>query len=208
MARRARRYSTAGPLGPRGLDPYRPDQSAFYYTPAEARAEYARLRREANRRLDLMRASEFKNFKAIRNRPENYEALPKNASETQVRAALFDVARYISLKTSSIRGARRTVQKTLETLQEHGYDFINKNNILDFMEFMAEVKKHKAAKGLPSGDKVEMWKTAYEKRIDTLTLAKDFDFWLEHRHDLNEAPRSRSKVTSDEMAARIGLSID
>lgn len=208
MARRPTRYSKAGPLGGRGVDPYRPDQQAMNFTPAEARAEYARLRREANRRLETLRRSEYRNMPAVVNRPQEYGALPRNASERQVRAALYDVARFVGLKTSSVQGARRATRQALETLREHGYDFVNKSNILDFQKFMGEVKQHVAAKGLPSEDIVDMWKQAREKRIDTQSVAKKFDFWLEHRQELAEAPRSHSKVTGDQMAKRIGLSID
>lgn len=208
MARRPKRYSTAGPLQGRGVDPYRPDQSAMNFTISEARAEYARLRREANRRLETLRRSEYKNMPSVKNRPQEYEALPRNASERQIRMQLYDVARFVGLKTSSVRGARAATRQALETLQEHGYDFINKNNIRDFQEFMAEVNKHKAAKGLPSSDVVDMWRTAREKRIDTQSLAKKFDFWMEHRQELEEAPRSHSIITGDQMAKRIGLSID
>lgn len=208
MARRPRRYSTAGPLGQRGVDPYRPDQSAMNFTVSEARAEYARLRREANRRLETLRRSDYKNMPSVKNQPTEYAALPKNASERQVRMQLYGVARFIGQKTSSLRGARAATRQALETLQEHGYSFINKNNIRDFQEFMGEVKKHKAAKGLPSDDAVEMWKQAREKRIDTKTIAAKFDFWMEHREELAEAPRSQSTISGDAMAKRIGLSID
>lgn len=208
MARRPQRYSKAGPLKGRGVDPYRPDQSAFNFTTSEARAEYARLRREANRRLETLRRSEYANMPAVRNRPAEYEALPKNASEREIRAALYDVARFVGLKTSSLQGARRATREALQTMQEHGYTFLNKNNIRDFQEFMGEVSKHKAAKGLPSDDIVDMWRQARDKRIDTKSLARRFDFWLEHRDKLAEAPRSHSTVSADDMAKRIGLKID
>lgn len=207
MARR-QRYSKAGPLKGRGVDPYRPDQSAFYFTPAEARAEYARLRREANRRLEVLRRSEYANMPTVRNRPKQYEALPKNASEAQIRGALFSVARFVGLKTSSLQGQRRATRQALETMRSQGLTFLNKNNILDFQRFMDEVNRHKVAKGLPSDDIVDMWRQLRDKRIDTKSIAADFDFWLQHTDELKKAPRSRSTITSDELANKIGFSID
>lgn len=209
MARR-QRYSKAGPLKGRGVDPYRVDQSAFYFTPAEARAEYARLRREANRRLEVLRRSDYKNMRNVRNQPITYEALPKDASESYVRMRLAKVARFLGQKTSSLKGMREMTQRTLDTLRspEYGYTFLNKSNIRDFMQFMDEVNRHKAAKGLPSDDIVDMWRTARNKRIDTFSLARDFDFWLQHQSVIDKAPRSNSTITSEEFARKVRLKID
>ena len=144
----------------------------------------------------------------VRNRPNQYEALPKNASEAQIRGALFSVARFVGMRTSSLQGQRRATMQALKKMRDDGLEFLNKNNILNFMRFMDEVNRHKAAKGLPSDDIVDMWRQLRDKRIDTKSIAADFDFWLQHTKELKNAPRSRSTITSDELAATIGLSID
>lgn len=203
---RSHRYNKSGPLKG-GISSYRLDMQAMVFDEREARAEYARLRREANRRLEVLGRSEFKNLPAYQNRSE-YAALPKTASERDVRKQLYDVARFLNLKTSSLQGAKRSRREFVESMQEAGYDWINENNAADFGKFMGAVQKHKEAKGYDSDQIAELYHTAKEKRIDTQTLADDFEFWLDHQSELEEAPRSNSTISSEDFAARIGLSID
>lgn len=203
---RSKRYNKTGPLQG-GIMSYRLDMQAQVFTPSEARAEYARLRREANRRLEVLGRSEFANMPAYQNRG-NYEALERGASEREVRKALYDVARFLNLKTSSLQGARRSRREFVESMHEAGYDWINASNAADFGKFMGAVQKHKEAKGYDSDQIAELFHTARNKRIDTDTLAADFEFWLDHINELEEAPRSNSTISSEDFAERIGLSID
>lgn len=205
---RSHRYNKGGPLKGGSISLYRLDVQAEAFTPREARAEYARLRREANRRLEVLGRSEFANLPAVTNRPQGFGALPRTASEQQVRKQLYDVARYLNLRTSSLQGAKRSRREFVESMQEAGYDWINERNAADFGRFMGAVQKHKAARGYDSDQIAELFHTAVEKRIDTKTLAADFEFWLEHEQELSEAPRAQSITSSAAFAERIGLTID
>lgn len=205
---RSHRYNKRGPLKGGGISLYRLDVQAEAFTPREARAEYARLRREANRRLEVLGRSEFANLPAVTNRPQGFGALPRTASEQQIRKQLYDVARYLNLRTSSLQGAKRAQRDFVETMREHGYDFINRKNAAAFGRFMGAVQKHKAAKGYDSDQLVTLFETAYGKFIDTATLANDFEFWLQHTDELESAPAAPSMTSSEAFAGRIGLKID
>lgn len=212
---RSHRYQKGGPLKQHGgLPSYRLDVQAERFTPSEARAEYARLRREANRRLEVLGRSEFANIPSVASR-DIYEALPKNATEQQVRRALYDVARFLNLKTSSLKGIRKTTRESLEAIRSKTdkegkqlFPFVNESNILQFQKFMGAVQKHKEAKGYDSEQYGELFKYAKNKNIDPETLAEDFEFWLKHENELKKAPRSKELTTSEDIAKRIGLKID
>ena len=205
---RSHRYNKRGPLKGGSIALYRLDVQAEAFTPREARAEYARLRREANRRLEVLGRSEFANLPAVKNRPQGFGALSRTASEQQIRKRLYDVARYLNLRTSSLQGAKRAQHAFIETMKEHGYDFVNKKNAAALGRFMGAIQKHKEAKGYDSDQIVKLFKTAYGKFIDTSTLENDFEFWLQHMDELESAPAAPSMTSSEAFAERIGLTID
>lgn len=208
MPKRSSRYNKSGPLKGGGITGYRLDVQAMTFTPQEARAEYARLRREANRRLEVLSRSEFAKLPGVQRVSGGFEALPKGAKESTVRKQLYDVARFLNLRTSSFQGARKAQREFVETMQEHGYDFVNKNNAAEFGRFMGAVQKHKEAKGYDSDQIADLFRQAKEKRIDTKTLADHFQFWLAHSQELEEAPRSTHITSSAAFADRIGLEIE
>lgn len=208
MAQRSHRYNTQSQLKGGSLGRYYVSDSAQYFTPAEARAEYARLRREANRRLEVLRRSDFANIKAVTNRPNDYAALPRGLSEREVRAALFDVARFISLKTSSLKGARAARREWIESMHKAGYDWVNASNADAFGRFLGAVQQSEAASGYDSGDKAGysgLFRLAQRKNIDPQSMADDFQYWMAHRQELEKAPKARSDkpVSSDDFKAHI-----
>lgn len=214
---RSKRYQKGGPLKKYGgIESYYTDVSDLIFeTNKEVRAEYARLRREANRRLELLQNSEYKNLPSVTSREGGYPALPKGLDETTARKKLYDVARFLNLRTSSIRGARKTTRESLESIRniedEDGkkvFDFVNESNIIEFQKFLGAVQKHKSEKGYDSEQYGQLFKYAEEKNIDPKSIADDFEFWMEHEKELKAAPKSDSTIDSAEMARQIGLKID
>lgn len=206
---RSKRYRKGGPLQQHGgILSYQLDMQADIFTPSEARAEYARLRREANRRLEVLRRSEFAKLPAVANRPKEFGALPKEASEQQVRKQLYDVARYLNLRTSSLKGAREAQREWIEAMHAKGYDFINKKNVVEFANFLGDVQR-KYGKGTYSSEQIgDVYTVAKTKRVDVKTVIRSFDFWAENYKALLFAPRSNETISADKMAERIGLTID
>ena len=188
-----------------GMYNYMLASQAEVFTPQEARAEYARLRKIANRRLERLGASEFKNERAYKNWSSGFEALPPGIPERDIRKALFDVARYLNLKTSSISGARKAREKFVATMKKRGYGFINMANAEQFGDFMKEVKKHEEYSGYDSKRVVALYHTAKQKRVDPESLAQDLKYWMEHDAELELSPRSDRIVTADEFLAQMGV---
>lgn len=188
-----------------GMYNYEVANSAFVFTLQEARAEYARLRKIANRRLERLGASEFATGTTYQNWSSGFEALPKDAPERDIRKALYDVGRFVNLKTSSVTGARAAQQRFIESMHERDYDFINKNNAQQFGEFMKEVKTHKSYKGYDSERVANLFGKIKEKRISPEDAAKNFEYWLRHENKLDAAPRSTRELSSKEFAKLRGL---
>lgn len=168
----------------------------------EARAEYVRLAKVANKRLARIQASaDFgTSAKAARG---FFGSVKELKTERQVYAALQSVARFTSQKTSSLSGLREAQKKQLETMREMGYTFLNKSNIREFGKFWQEVKKHAEYKSYDSERIVNMFRDAKRKRIDTEDLAKDFNFWIENSEKLSTMKRSDTVMSSTEARERL-----
>ena len=184
------------------------------FTPAEAKAEYAKLAKVANRNIKEIRESkDFGDANAASHDlfAENINALDTVKQETQIYARLHSVAKFVSKKTSSLSGLRAAERKQLKTMRgdeedpESGYKWLNKNNIHEFGKFWEEVRKHGDIKQMDSPRIAALYKQAKQKRIDPITLAKDFEFWLDHEKELNTMKRSNSKISSDAAKAKLGL---
>lgn len=153
--------------------------SQLVFSEREARQEYARLRRLANRRLAALERAGYGEAAALKNYPADFGSL-RGASEREVRKALAEVSRFMSLKTTTIRGIQSSQKKAVSTMQEHGYDFINKNNIESFGRFMAAAKKHAGSKkAFDSEQAVAAFHAALEEDIDP----EDLEDWLDEWED-------------------------
>lgn len=151
------------------------------FTDAEARKEYSHLRRLANKRLKAMERQGLDYTKAYQRAP--YGGFPQlaNMDPADLRAWLGDVARFLSMKTSSVRGIRDMELKTLETMNKLGYDFLNKKNIRQYMRFMQAAKEHYGDnKHFPSEEVTELYDKALERKeiADPEQVKRNFEYWM------------------------------
>lgn len=202
---------------------YTPDIEMFDYemevlatrlTPKEAKAEYARLARIANANITEIRESEdFGDAKAAEHDlfPSNINGLSNEKKEGEIYYRLHSVAKFVSKKTSSLAGLRAAERKQLAKMRgdesdpDSGHKWLNKSNIHEFGKFWEEVRKHGEVKAMDSERVALLFKAAKQKRIDSKTLAADFEFWLKHEKELNDSKRSNSKISSDEAKVKLGL---
>lgn len=126
-------------------DLYSASISSLVFNEKEARTEYARLRRFANERIKTLQKYGYGDANSLKRFPKSFESA-RGASEKQVRKMLSDVAHFMDLQTTSLRGIQRQQRNMIDALQERGYDFINKNNVQAFGRFMDAAKRHYGSK--------------------------------------------------------------
>ena len=143
---------------------YRSDLSANLFMESEARKEYARLRRLANKRLAALERAGLGEAKVLRGFLAEFASL-RGASERTVRNALEDVAHFVSLKTTTVRGIQAAQKKAIATMQSHGYDWINKSNIESFGRFMEAAKQHTYNKKAFDSERAAAYYKDYEEMI-------------------------------------------
>lgn len=161
---------------------------------ADARKEYQRLRRAAEKRLNRLRNSEFSDIDILQYRKNGFKPVSQIKSMAQLGSALSDVKGFLDSRRTSITGLRRIQKETIATLHKNGYTFVTKDNLKAFGDFMEAARLKAQGKKLLASDRVaEMYEAAERKKIPPEQLLKDFDYWRKNVEALNDSRMSRKE---------------
>lgn len=156
----------------------------------EMQKEYARLRNIANARLnrfDSPRNAKLKQTQQYKQNVGRYRIPATQLTERQLAKKLTDVADFLQKKGSSVSGARSIITKEIDALHLQGYDFINKSNYWEFVDFMDEIQTRYRNKKIPDSDRiVELWGNAQKLKVSNKQLLKDIDKWKKHRNQIEK----------------------
>lgn len=167
-------------------------RNADVWTDSAVRAEYSRLRDIAQKRLQRLAKSEPGSY-AYRTNVGQY-APARGLTTEDIRTQLPTLAKFIAAKTGSVSGIRAQRAKAVRTFQEHGYNFITKENIGTFGEFMEAFKSKKGkTRAYGSYEAVELWEFTQEQNIDPERVKRQFAQWLQQRKELDEYVTKRHK---------------
>lgn len=167
---------------------------------AEARKEYQRLRRIAQKRLARFEGTQYEATEVYKNRAIKHPFKPSSSLKDvrSLQAALSDVRGFLDSERSTISGLKRIDKSTVATLQANGYTFVNMGNIKAFGEFM-EAARIKAGRRMFASDRVaEMYEAAEKKKIPPEELLKDFEYWRKNVEELNSSRISRKEGATAE----------
>ena len=117
------------------------------------RKEYSRLREIANTRLKRLQASEYKETDIAKEYAGGFAILSEVEDLPRELTAL---ARFVASERTSVTGLKRIDKQTVETLQEHGYTFVNAKNVRQFGSFMEEMRQAGLSK-LYSSEFIATW---------------------------------------------------
>lgn len=178
--------------------------------PEELRKEYSRLRQVANKRLNRMKGTRYEKTQTYLKNAGKYgtiaeiekevlkhaKKLTPDKAERYVNAHIAkkvsDLYRMLTSKTGSIKGMREVEKRTIDTLNERGFTFINKNNIHQFGEYMEYLRLLHMDKQFDSERAAELFATAEKKGIDPNQLLADFEYWTQHTEDLANLPKIKN----------------
>ena len=168
------------------------------WTDAEIRREYSRLRDIAQKRLQTLARNEPGSY-AYKKNVGAYPVL-KEAGTEGAKALLPQLARFIAAKTGTVKGIREQRARSLQTLQEHGYTFVNQSNIREFGEFMEAYRADKSLQVIGSPTVADLFGAAKERHMNVEEIKEQFAMWLEALPELQQVPpipdrKKRNKET-------------
>lgn len=155
--------------------------------PAKAvRQAYSSMREALNRRLTNMEARGLGTSGA-----ERFPTL-RGMTDMEARQALAEASRWARDPRHTVRGETRYVREQIETFHEHGYDFVNKSNYYDFVNYMEELREEYGSKVFDSGDAADVYSEAQRIGIPTETVKKNFDYFADNMKQLKRMKPVRS----------------
>lgn len=146
-------------------------------TEPELRKEYSRLRSIARKRIERFENTEWVDTQQYIQNKGKFVPLKQVKTEVELRHLLTDVARFITAETGSVSGLKKQKKKMIETLNERGYDFINKDNVRQFADFMEFTRMASLGRIYDSKERAEFFDYATGNGIKGDELKETYMKW-------------------------------
>lgn len=176
---------------------------AGIHSEKEMRAEYGRLRQVlAGRAKRIQEGGEFEYRVVPYNmKLERYKKLSEIPRGPEGQRALIyglrELAAAVESPLSSITGLREARKQSLETLHEHGYKFVTKENYEQFGRFM-ELARIMGMNRLYDSKRVaEQYRGYKEEKLTETEMLDRFQAWVDQQpaaKQVNQIPVSSTRV--------------
>ena len=126
--------------------------------------------------------------------------------------AIEDLQIYTRDPRSTVAGMKRIENETLASLKSHGYDFVNRDNLADFGQFMNKVREIHGSRAFPSNEVAQLYKGMERLGVSPRVIQTKFTEYLSNQAgitDLNmtldqmRLPENRARVTSSEIMEKM-----
>lgn len=176
-------------------------EGAKTLTDKELRKEYSRLRSIARKRLERFEGTEWKDTQIYKLNVGVYKPLKEIGSDRELRHLFSDVARFVKAEVSSVSTLEKQRNTAVATLNERGYEFVNKENYRQFAEFMEYARVSNLNKLYDSKRVADFYDAAEKKQLSTEELRKAFKSWSRKQKKLkkiqNINPRNSSQYRNE-----------
>ena len=177
---------------------YNPQEVKFM-TDKELRSTYSRLRSIARKRAERLSRAGFDDFDLSQVFPRVREI----KGIKNLRAELLDVSLYLQDVRTTLPGMRSYVEKTLKTLHESKYNFITRENLKAFGDFMESKRALFEKKIMDSDRAAKLYEQMERLNVSDETLKKNFGEYLEEDVLLDELTITLSKMKFRNGAQRV-----
>lgn len=159
----------------------------------EVRAEYSRLRSIERKRMERMLGTEFEKSAEFKKNYMAYDPV-KELNNVSILYQLAKLSREVSEPYNTLKAQKELREQKLNTLHEHGYDFVNEGNFFEFGEFMNDYRARKLDQIYDSDSVAEVFRDAEKLNVDISKVKADFEFWLENKKALEKiSAKARNK---------------
>ena len=186
----------------------RPTYDVNWYTPSELKAkleaggdlekqvrkEYTRLRDISQKRLKRLAAAGYTNTEVYQRNVKHYPKLKDIKSKSELAQRLSDLSRFVGSSQSTVKGIKAREQKTLQSLKESGYGFVNESNLKDFGDFMEQYRDQLLDMDYDSGDAAELYRIVEKHGLDPDKVAEDFEWYLDNLEKAAALRRAKSST--------------
>lgn len=185
-------------------DFYNPRNIQYALADKEERAnilrDYSEMRKLANRRLKNFEGTEWESSKQYQMNAGKYKKISDIKDDTELAHLLTELHGFVMSATSTVTGLKQQRNRTIETLHERGYTFINKGNLRQFGDFMEDIRQRQLASLYDSARLADVFHMAEKKGINPEALAERFsDYEKQQAHLPPEQRNSLKRASSKEL---------
>ena len=187
-------------------------ENYYGYTPSkiarmgekEIRRIYSEYRKIANKRAARLRGAGYGDYEAA----QAHFLTTRSLSAGELREQFAEVNRYLRDVRTKLRPLRAYEKDTIETLHEHGYDFVTRENFKQFIDFMEWARARSGANDrVFKSDRVaELFEQKERLNISANALQNNFNHYIENLDAIKKVSRlqNTNRAMSDrELTSRI-----
>ena len=148
------------------------------------REQYAKLSYVARQRVKTLSVKypgygDVENFNAKMSQYAPLRSL-RGESDKAIALRFSQLTKYLAQGTSTERGFRSSLEQTVDRLNEHGYDFINTDNVIAFYRFMEDARQRGVETIYGSEQMVELFERAQKRGLSRDQIIANMDYWKQH----------------------------
>ncbi len=181
-------------------DVYTPE-GAKTLTDKQLRKEYSRLRSISRKRLERFEGTEWTDTQIYQLNVGKYKPLKMMTSDRELRHLFSEVARFVMAETGSVSGLEKQRQRTVESLNERGYDFVTKDNFREFANFMEYARVSNLNRMYDSKRIADFYEASEKKKLSNDEMRSSFRSWARNQKKQkkiqNQNPRTSSQYRSE-----------
>lgn len=172
-------------------------EGAKTLTDKELRKEYSRLRSIARKRLERFQGTEWTDTQIYRVNAGVFKPLDEIKSDRELRHLLSGVARFVTSETGSVSGLEKQRKSAVKTLNDRGYDFVNKDNFRQFAEFMEYARVANLNRMYDSKRIAQFYEASEKKQLSSEELRKSFRSWTRKQKNLKKIQNKNPRTSSE-----------
>ena len=170
---------------------------------AKLRKDYTTMRDIAQKRLYRLGKSEFARTQTYKKYKNKFKKLKDIKTPQEFAYRLSELERFITRKTSTVSGQREIMEKSLQTLHENDYTFVNAENFFDFADFMEEYRNQLLDMEYDSGQAADTFGALEKKKVPAEKMQELFNTYLSEKENAKSAMEIIMENISDFNAMRV-----
>lgn len=175
-----------------GKSPFNWDPEYYYvdklksmpFSEDALRREYAHLRKTLQNRMSRLRKKGYSTSGIEEYITEHLTATPQKALKVDLPYLIADTATILKRNTTTVAGREHYIKSSVQSLQDHSYDFVTASNFEDFGLFMQAWKDADMEGQYMSEQAAELYDTVYENGWNVEDVKKNFKFYMDNQQKL------------------------
>ena len=157
---------------------------------SQVKAEYRRLKVIAQRRLERIGRTEFKQTRTYGYNEAMFgkgKGSVRGKSEAELRKMLYDLSSFVTDPSKTLTGLRERRDLTIAKINsKYGAEIVTKDNYFEFLDFLNDKSMQPTFEGLDSGQELQLWEMR-SKGLTNKAIRDNFADLMKNRENVLQA---------------------